>query len=128
MAYPPNRDLREITVQATAPSVVSGQNVAFRVPFRSQLMQVGSVLGSAQATADASVAWAYVNAGSTISNSVLGSSAVTLTQSNSFAGQVTTSIPTSVIILDQDAGITAAVTGSSTSGGNATHFAILREA
>lgn len=128
MAYPKNVGLNEVMLSVTCPSVVSGQNGAIRAPFRSQLMKVGSILGSAQSTADATVAWSYVAAGSTTSVSVLGSSVVTLTQSNSYAGQVTTSVPTTTIILDEDAGVTFAVTGSSTGGGNVTHFAVFKEA
>ncbi len=127
MAYPKNMQLNEVMVTATAPSLTTGTNVAVRVPFRSQLVRTGVVLGSAAATANATIAVAYVNAGSTLSNSVLGSSVVTVVQSNSFAGQVFTSDPTSQIILDEDAGVTFAVTGSSTSG-SPTYFAIFKEA
>lgn len=128
MAYPKNMTLNEVMLSVSTPSLVSGQNGAIRVPFRSQLMKTGQVLGSAAATADAAVAVAYVNAGSTVSNSVLGSSVCTITQANSFAGQVFTSTPTATIILDEDAAVTFAVTGSSTSGGNVTHFAVFKEA
>jgi hypothetical protein len=128
MAYPENSPFNQVTVSSVGANLTSGNNVAVRVPFRSKLMKTAVCLGSAAATANASVAVSYVNAGSTVAVSVLGSSVVTVTQSNSYAGQVFESTPTAEIILEEGSGIMFAVTGSSTSGGAVQYSAVLREA
>ncbi len=128
MAYPYNRPLNEVTGIFTAPTVVSGQNGAIRVPFRSRLMEVGTILGSAAATADATVGFTYLAAGSTTATSIAGTSAMTVASTLSQAGKVTSAEPTETVILEKDSGIIVAVTGSSTSGGNVTHYATFREA
>src|SRR5688572_25952424 len=125
MAYPYNRPFNEVTVSSVGANLTSGNNAAVRVPFRSKLMKTAIGLGSAAATADATVAVSYVAAGSTVAVSVLGSSVVTVTQSNSYAGQVFESTPTAEIILEEGSGIIFAVTGSSTSGGAVQYSAVL---
>jgi hypothetical protein len=127
MAYPKNAQLNEVTLSSVTPTLTTGQHGSFYVPFRAKIMKTGVCVGAAS-TIDAVIAYSFVNAGSTVSVSVLGSSAVTIPSTNSFAGQVTTSEPTGTFILEEGSGITFAVTGSSTAFGTTQHFVVLHEA
>lgn len=128
MAYPKNFAFNQVTLSSAATTLVSGNNVAIRVPFRGQIMKVGGCIGSAIATADGSVAVSVLTNGTTLANSLVGSSVITFTSTLSQAGLVFSSVPTAVTIVGEDDAIIFAVTGSSTSGGPVEYFVDLKEA
>ena len=128
MAYPKNFGFNQVTVSSAATTAVSGNNVAIRVPFRSQIMKVGACIGSAIATADGSLAVSVLTNGTTLAVSLAGSSAITLTSTLSQAGLVFSATPTTATFVGEDDSIIFAVTGSSTSGGVVQYFADLKEA
>lgn len=95
MALPGNHTFNTNYLSCYTPSV-GGTPVAawFRIPYRCRIMQVSSVLGGAITTADASVACA-VNGGTAFTT-------MTITQSGSAAGTVSTQVPASPTYANMD--------------------------
>jgi len=120
MALPTPHPFFEQVVYATTVDVTTGKTGATRAPFRGVITKLGSVIGAAIATADAT---ATVSIGGT---AVTGG-AYTLTQSGSAAGNVFTASPTAANTCNEDDAITFAMTGSGTAGGHVTHFAVIRK-
>lgn len=99
MALPGNHTINTIALTGYTPSVGGTPvSVYFRVPFRCRIMQVASVLGGAITSADASVACS-VNGGTAFAT-------MTITQSGSAAGTVSTQVPPSPTYANQDDYIT----------------------
>jgi hypothetical protein len=120
MALPTQHSLIENTIWCSTVDVTTGKTGASRLPFRGKLIKVGSTIGSAISTADATVTVS-------IAGTAVTGGAYTLTQSGSAAGNVFTALPTAANTGNEDDSVTFAVTGSGTAGGHAMHFAVVQK-
>jgi hypothetical protein len=120
MALPTNHPIDEVVVYATTTDVTTGKTGAARAPFTGRVIKVGSMLGAASATADATVT---VSIGAT---AITGGSYV-ITQAASAAGTTSSAVPTAANTCNEDDAILFALTGSGTAGGFVTHYAVVRK-
>jgi hypothetical protein len=116
MALAVNQPLTQVRIYGTATSVATGVNACLPAPFRGRVINVGSVIGSATTTADATCTTSI--AGSAITNGVF-----IITQSSSAAGDLDSSVPSAANTCNKDDVIKFAMTGSGTGGGPVTVFA-----
>ena len=119
MALPVNHVLNEQTISSSVASVSSTSVVYVRAPFRGKIVKVGTTLSTSSATADATVTTSI--AGTNITGGV-----VTITQSGSAAGLTSTAVPTAVNTCNEDDYIGFTFSGSGTSGGPVTCWAVIR--
>jgi hypothetical protein len=127
MALPTNHPFNEITLQAAAVSVASGQAAYIRAPCRGLVRRVGTVIGGAVTTADATVT-------TSIGATAITGGAFVITQSASAAGDedfadVNNGGNATITAANQaNEGdlIKFAFTGSGTAGGAVTCYATIR--
>lgn len=121
MALPNTHPFNEQTLWGQVASVSSTSVVYIRAPARGKILKVGTVLSSAASTADATVTTSI--AGTNITGGV-----VTITQSGSAAGNVSSATPTAANTCNEDDNIGFTFSGTGTVGGPVTCFAVFRPA
>lgn len=119
MTLPVNHVFTEQVVYAQVASVSSTSVVYTRLPFRGKVVKVGNTLSTSSATADATCTTSI--AGTNITGGVIID-----TQSGSAAGSTFTAIPTAANTCNEDDFIGFTFSGSGTSGGPVTCWAVVR--
>ncbi len=120
MALPEYRPLNEIAVYGSAASVTTGQSGVIYAPCRGVVRYVGTVLGGAVTTADATVT-------TSITGTAITGGAFTITQSGSAVNDVDGAVPTAANVVNEGDVIRFAFTGSGTAGGAVNCVAIIRK-
>ena len=121
MALPVTHPLDEVVMATTAASVANGVFGVMRAPFRGKITEVGTMIGSAVTTADATVT-------TTIAGTAITGGSFVITQSSSAAGDLDSANPTAANICQEGNLIRFAFTGSGTAGGHVYCYAVIRRA
>jgi hypothetical protein len=132
MALPIAHPLQEVMVSTSGLSLATGIAGVLRAPFKGTIKEVGSMIGSVLATADATVTvsiagtaitggnWVVTQSGSAIGD--LDAAAVSGTVANGVAANTT--ITANNTCLEGDL-IKFAATGSGTAGGHVHYYAVI---
>ena len=120
MALPVNYPLTVFQLNCHTASVGATPVTAYvYVPFRCKVLKVGSVLGGAITTANATVA-------TTITGTAITGGSITIVQSGSAAGQINTATPTAANIANEGDYISFPSSGASGASIPCTFFAVIQ--
>jgi hypothetical protein len=119
MALPKNIPFDVVQVEGGAASVDNGGNGCVRAPFRGTVLEVGTIIGSAVSTADATVT-------TSIAGTDITGGQFTITQSGSSAGQLNNAFPTGANFCNEGDSIRFAFSGSGTGGGQVYCYAVIK--
>ena len=119
MTLPVTHRFDERLLQTTAASVASGIAGVARAPCRGQITEIGTMIGSAVTTADATCTTSIAG------TAVTGGSFV-ITQASSAIGDLDNALPTAANVCNEGDTIKFAFTGSGAAGGHVYCYAVLK--
>ena len=118
MALPNNRRFDEKVVETTALSAANGIFGVARAPFRGRITEIGTMIGSAVASADSTCT-------TSIAGTAITGGAFVITSSSSAAGDLDNAVPTGANYCNEGELIRWAFTGSGTAGGHVYCYAVV---
>lgn len=119
MAMQNPHPINEVQVSGQLLNVSSTSTVSMRAPFQGRILKVGTTLGSAASTADATATFK-------VNGTAITTGVVTITQSGSAQGSTFSAVPTAANLVNEDDSIDVTVAGSGTAGGPVAVWAVVR--
>jgi hypothetical protein len=119
MALPVTHRFDERLLQTTAASVANGISGVARAPCRGQITEVGTMIGSVVATADATCT-------TSIAGTAITGGSFVITQAASAIGDLDNALPTAANVCNEGDTIKFAFTGTGTAGGHVYCYAVLK--